>query len=260
LTTPLVLISDDDTILANSMVRAARHAGMRAFSDTGSRAPDLAVRYQPDVIVLDVMQPIDGRELLAEMKRDARTKDIRVVMVSGVTNDSVRDACLSLGAEDFVPKPFPAGFFQRLATKARQDPRARSSPVDEAAPTAAPSRGRVVVVGPLPVDLLPGLDVERVANAEAALEVCRRLRVNVVVTEQPDAGPGGVELVLRARELSASTRGVVLADASQYLTASRLDPLGGCQLLLKPCKPEHLAEAINRAARVSHGRLSASTQ
>jgi CheY-like chemotaxis protein len=256
--TPLVLISDDDTVLANSLVRHARQAGWRAFSDTSSRAPDLAARYQPDLVLLDVMQSIDGRELLADLKRDVRTRGIRVVMVSGVGDDAVKSACLSLGAEDFVPKPFPTGFFQRLASAHAREAAPKPA-LEVVVPAPLPKRGKVVVVDlQVQVDGLLGLDVERVATAEAALEVCRRERVHVLVTEQPAKGPGGVELVLRARELSSSTRGVVLADARQYFAASRLDPQCGCQMLLKPCKSGQIVDAVNRAARVSQGRLSPS--
>src|SRR5438552_1515462 len=118
---PLVLISDDDTLLAHIMVRAARSAGMRAFSDTGSRAPDLAARYHPDVVVLDVTQDIDGRELLAELKRDRRTRNIPVVMVSGKMDEEVKRACLELGAAECVAKPFPPRFFAHLAKKVQAE-------------------------------------------------------------------------------------------------------------------------------------------
>ncbi|MBK7860343.1 MAG: response regulator [Archangiaceae bacterium] len=259
--TPLVLISDDDTVLANAMVRAARHAGLRAFSDTSSRAPDLAARYRPDVVVMDVRQLIDGRELLAEMKRDARTRDIRVVMASGIHDDAVRDSCLAAGAEEFVPKPFPPSFFRRLALQVKEKETETGAFEVEEAPAPhvvqALKKPRVLVVG-LPnvgAEVLGPYDVERVATAEEAFEALKRERFVVVLTEQPVEGPGGVELVLRARELMKATRGVVLADASQYFKAARLDPGCGCQMLLRPCKVEQIAEAVARAARVATGRL-----
>ena len=58
---------------------------------------ELAVRHQPAVIILDLKQHVDGRDLLAALKRDPRTKDIKVLVLSAIEDQFTRHVCLELG-------------------------------------------------------------------------------------------------------------------------------------------------------------------
>ncbi len=115
-TRPTILISDDEPKLASALVRLARQEGLDAVVDTsGARVLELALELRPAVILLDVNQPRDGRDLLAELKRDARTRDIKVVVVSGRDDPFTRQTCFELGADDFQSKPFDAAMMSRVA-------------------------------------------------------------------------------------------------------------------------------------------------
>ena len=66
-----VLIADDDPMMVSSLARAARRAGLNAITDTMSaNVLQLARVHRPQLIVLDVHQAIDGRDLLVDLKRD----------------------------------------------------------------------------------------------------------------------------------------------------------------------------------------------
>ena len=75
----------------------------------------------PEQILLDVNQPKDGRDLLAALKRDERTRDIKVMVISGRDDQFTRQTCLELGADDFQPKPFDALLMSRVARLAYGD-------------------------------------------------------------------------------------------------------------------------------------------
>lgn len=127
---PTVLIADDEPLLVAALSRLIRQAGMSFITDTTStRVLAMAREQQPDVIILDVRQNVDGRDLLAQLKKDPATKDIKVLMLSAVEDQYTRRVCLDLGAEDYEVKPLDICFVKKLARMAgvgRADPVAAS--------------------------------------------------------------------------------------------------------------------------------------
>jgi DNA-binding response OmpR family regulator len=59
-----------------------------------------------DLVLLDVMMPgIDGYEVVTRMRANPATKDIRVIMLSALTDSAARARALSAGADGVLPKP-----------------------------------------------------------------------------------------------------------------------------------------------------------
>lgn len=116
---PSVLISDDDEGVIRVFERGARREGLNPIAESDpTRIVALAERTEPAVIVLDINQNhLDGRDVLATLKSNPRTRDIPVVMVTGIEDQQVRHDCFQLGAEDYVVKPIDALFFTRLARR-----------------------------------------------------------------------------------------------------------------------------------------------
>jgi len=102
-----VLLADDDLIVQEAVKHVAAGAGLRVMSaTTGAQTFALAVAAQPDIIVLDIHFPdADGRDVLARLKADARTRHIPVLVWSArKLSDSDSRISLDLGAEDYVEK------------------------------------------------------------------------------------------------------------------------------------------------------------
>ena len=86
------------------------------------RAPDGAMalanvpRFQPDLILLDIMMPeMDGYEVCQQLKSDPKTQDIPIIFLSALdlTFDKVK--AFEVGAADFIHKPFhPAEVVARV--------------------------------------------------------------------------------------------------------------------------------------------------
>jgi len=88
-------------------MREAKKLGMTVIADTTStKVMQLARQHRPAVILLDIRQPVDGRDILSMLKRDPETRDIKVIMLSGIEDQHTRLTCFKLGAEDYVVKPF----------------------------------------------------------------------------------------------------------------------------------------------------------
>jgi two-component system, OmpR family, response regulator len=101
-----VLLVEDEDNLRSMLEAALRYSGFETTSTGDGRgALDLAVRDAPDVILLDVSLPdLDGFEVCRRLK--AAGNDIPIVFVSGrgSIEDKVRG--LTLGADDYLVKPF----------------------------------------------------------------------------------------------------------------------------------------------------------
>jgi signal transduction histidine kinase len=74
---------------------------------SGLEALGCVEKVNPDVILLDILMPeMNGYEVIAELKRNERTRDIPVIFITSLTEIGAEEHGLSLGAADYIPKPF----------------------------------------------------------------------------------------------------------------------------------------------------------
>ena len=127
---PTLLISTGEPADAFTLSRQAVDEGLSVITDTAARVVELAVRYRPVIIVLDVQQMGgDGLEFLAQLRRNPATRSARVIATAATNDEFARTICLELGALAFSVKPFQSGFIRSVATLARGS-------LDNLAPTA----------------------------------------------------------------------------------------------------------------------------
>ena len=73
----------------------------------GMLGVQLAKTHLPELILLDLEMPgMNGFEVLRELKKDVKTRDIPVIMITGANQSDAEEKALFLGAVDFVKKPF----------------------------------------------------------------------------------------------------------------------------------------------------------
>lgn len=76
-------------------------------ADDGRKGLELARRHMPCLIILDVMLPgMDGFEICRQLGGQAETSGIPVLMLTARGEEMDRVVGLSLGADDYVVKPF----------------------------------------------------------------------------------------------------------------------------------------------------------
>jgi CheY-like chemotaxis protein len=107
---PLILCADDDPdILALVTLRLERAGYRVAQAADGERALALAREIKPAAAVLDVMMPkLSGTEVLAALRADDATKEIRVILISARAQDDDVRKGLAAGADAYLSKPFQA--------------------------------------------------------------------------------------------------------------------------------------------------------
>jgi two-component system cell cycle response regulator DivK len=102
-----VLIADDtfDTRELYSLYLTLCGFAVQTATD-GEAAIEIALESQPDVMILDLSMPrLDGITATKRLKEHPRTRQIPVIVVTGVPHKAARHAALEAGAELFLGKP-----------------------------------------------------------------------------------------------------------------------------------------------------------
>jgi len=114
---PTILIADDDETVRDLVAVKLGAAGYHAITaEDGSAALDLIHRERPDMVILDVVMPgMDGLSVCYELHSSAATAQIPVLMLSGRDRQVDIDLGLTVGADDYLIKPFsPAELIRRV--------------------------------------------------------------------------------------------------------------------------------------------------
>ena len=100
-----VLVVDDEANIVRLVKAYLVQEGYKVYTALdGVSALKAARTYRPDVIVLDIMLPgMDGLEVLTQLRRES---DVYVILLTARTEETDRIVGLTLGADDYVPKPF----------------------------------------------------------------------------------------------------------------------------------------------------------
>ncbi|BAT52879.1 Response Regulator Receiver Signal Transduction Histidine Kinase [Nostoc sp. NIES-3756] len=114
-----ILVVDDTLTNLEIISEALTSAGFEVATATnGKKAFEQIQTRLPDLILLDVMMPImDGFETCKQLKNYPETRDIPVIFMTAVTDSDSKVEALSLGAVDYITKPFhKAEVLARIST------------------------------------------------------------------------------------------------------------------------------------------------
>ena len=103
-----ILVVDDEADITALVAYHLAKAGYRVTTAANGRDALAAAREEsPDLAVLDLMLPgVSGYDVLAELRRREETRDIGVILLTARKDEPDRIKGLSLGADDYFPKPF----------------------------------------------------------------------------------------------------------------------------------------------------------
>ena len=104
-----VLIADDEERIRGLVVATLssddRYEVLTAAD--GALAVSVCQAERPDLVFLDLLMPkMDGYAVCRELKSSPETRDIKIVMLTAMAQESDRRTAMKLGVDDFVTKPF----------------------------------------------------------------------------------------------------------------------------------------------------------
>ena len=140
-----ILVVDDEKDIVEMMSFNLQRNGYDVLTaHNGNDALAMAQRHAPDLIVLDLMMPgLDGTEVTRRLKGDAKLSKIPLVILTAKGEETDVVVGLTLGADDYVTKPFSMKILlARLSSVLRR-----------AEPLSAADSGENLRVGPLTIDL-----------------------------------------------------------------------------------------------------------
>jgi len=103
---PKILLIEDDTFLSGMYVTklSLENFDVRLASD-GKLGLKMVIDEQPDLVLLDIILPkVDGFEILKTIRRDQRTKDMPVILLTNLGQKGDVEKGLDLGATDYLIK------------------------------------------------------------------------------------------------------------------------------------------------------------
>jgi len=103
-----ILVVDDEPNIVLSLEFLLKQAGFRVRTVANGEAALAAIAQEPpDLVLLDVMIPgRDGYAVCQEIRSNPAWRDMRIIMLTAKGGDIQREKGLSLGADEYVTKPF----------------------------------------------------------------------------------------------------------------------------------------------------------
>ena len=103
-----ILVVEDDFTIADNLQALLRVKGYQTlFAADGQAGVELARKEQPDIVLLDILLPkLGGFDVCRILKSDAKTKGIKIVMLTGLGRMGDVETAFSAGANDYLIKPY----------------------------------------------------------------------------------------------------------------------------------------------------------
>jgi len=101
-----ILLVEDEKALADVYQTRLELEGFEVrLVDNGEDALSVAVEFRPDLIILDVMMPkINGFDVLDTLRNTPETTNMRVILLTALSQQKDRERAEELGADDYLVK------------------------------------------------------------------------------------------------------------------------------------------------------------
>ncbi len=111
--TDKVLIIEDDPQMQSFIWDCFKESYQTQLANDGIEGKEMAEKWQPDLIISDVMMPnLDGHSLVKMLKGNFMTSHIPVILLTAKAEEADIQAGLLTGADDYMTKPFSPDILQ----------------------------------------------------------------------------------------------------------------------------------------------------
>jgi DNA-binding response OmpR family regulator len=101
----ILLVEDDDNLANVYETRLHAEGFITKRVNNGEDALAVALQVKPDLIVLDIMMPkVSGFDVLDILRNTPETANVKVIMLTALSQESDRDRAKALGVDDYLVK------------------------------------------------------------------------------------------------------------------------------------------------------------
>ena len=213
--------------------------------------------FRPDLILLDVNMPdVDGYEIVKSLKADERYADIPVIFLTGNSDRESVVKGLSLGAVDYVVKPFsPSKLIESIETHlASKKSRGTSDEEDNS------GRPGVLIVDDV-TSMLRAMQyalrdkykVYLISKSEDVLEFLQTKKPDLILLDYVMPGLNGFTLIPMIRKLPEhkDTPIIIVTTEGTQDHVNEAMSLGASDFIVKPFKPRELNDKVARHIRIA---------
>lgn len=101
----ILLVEDDDRLASVYETRLQSEGFITKRVANGEEALAMALQVKPDLILLDVMMPkVSGFDVLDILRNTPETSNIKIIMLTALSQESDKQRAVSLGVDDYLIK------------------------------------------------------------------------------------------------------------------------------------------------------------
>ena len=114
-----IVVVDDEYFISKSLSFIFEKSGYECLTaNDGQSGLDLIKKEKPALAILDIVMPkLNGYEICKEIRSDQELKNIHIIMLTGMGQESDQKASLAAGANECILKPFNPRIIQKRVTE-----------------------------------------------------------------------------------------------------------------------------------------------
>jgi len=102
-----ILVADDSEFIRKVLKESLSSEYEVVIANTGKKTLEMYKKEKPDLVLLDIIMPEGEEEGIQVLEKlFAMDKEVAVIMITAVGQDSIREECKRLGAKGYITKPF----------------------------------------------------------------------------------------------------------------------------------------------------------
>jgi two-component system cell cycle response regulator len=249
-----VLTVDDSKVVRSMVTRHLQPYGCAIIEATnGQEGVEMARTHKPDLVLLDVTMPVmDGRQALGELRKDAETKGIPVIMLTAESGRDLVVEIAKLGVNGYIVKPFQQETFDKEVSKVLGAPGGAAAAGAQGATAVDPRAVLIVddsekVLAMAKAALEQSMTVLTATSGKDAIAQYTKSRPGVVVIDlvMPDMDGFATLAELQKLGKSSCVALAVRGDASLHEKAKKA---GYTAIVEKPFQAAELLDHVTQAA------------
>jgi DNA-binding response OmpR family regulator len=101
----IAIVEDDIAIVQMYQLKFRAEGYKVAFAEDGEQGLQLIEEFQPDIVLLDLMMPVmNGSEVLKKLRKKDWGKDLKVIVLTNMSESEAPDDMNDLGVEEYIVK------------------------------------------------------------------------------------------------------------------------------------------------------------